>query len=100
MERQVDKKLLGSQRRITYAYRLKVTNLLERAANLKITEQLPVSRNEQIKVRLNRSNPQIQLGEMGVLEWAIALPAQSQQELSYQFTVEHSPDIAIIGLDM
>jgi uncharacterized protein (TIGR02231 family) len=100
VERQVDKKLLGSQRRVTYAYRLKVTNLLERTANLKITEQLPVSRNEQIKVRLNRSNPQIQLGEMGVLEWAIALSPQSQQELSYQFTVEHPPDIAIIGLDV
>ncbi len=100
VERQVDKKLLGSQRRVTYAYRLKVTNLLERAVNLKITEQLPVSRNEQIKVRLNRSNPQIQLGEMGVLEWAIALLPQSQQELSYQFTVEHPPDITVIGLDM
>lgn len=100
VERQVDKKLLGSQRRVTYAYRLKVINLLERAANLKITEQLPVSRNEQIKVRLNRSNPQIQLGEMGVLEWAIALLPQSQQELSYQFTVEHPPDITIIGLDV
>ena len=100
VERQVDKKLLGSQRRVTYAYRLKVTNLLERAANLKIIEQLPVSRNEQIKVRLNRSNPQIQLGEMGILEWAIALLPQSQQELSYQFTVEHPPDIAIIGLDV
>lgn len=100
IERQVDKKLLGSQRRVTYAYRLKVTNLLERATNLKITEQLPVSRDEQIKVRLNRSNPQIQLGEMGILEWAIALLPQAQQELSYQFTVEYPPDLTVIGLDM
>ena len=36
---------------------------------------------------------------MGVLEWAALLP-QAQQELSYQFTVEHPPDIAIIGLDV
>lgn len=100
IERQVDKKLLGSQRRVTYAYRLRVTSLLERSANLKITEQLPVSRNEQIKVRLNRSNPQIQSGEMGILEWAIALLPQAQQELSYQFTVEHPSDMTIIGLDV
>ncbi len=33
-------------------------------------------------------------------ELAIALLPQSQQELSYQFTVEHPPDITIIGLDM
>lgn len=100
VERQVDKKLLVNQRRITYAYRLKVTNLLEREAKLKLTEQLPVSRNEQVKIRLNRSNPQIQLGEMGILEWAIALPPQAQQEFTYQFTVEHPPDITVIGLDI
>lgn len=100
IERQVDKKLLVNQRRITYAYRLKVTNLLEREAKLKLTEQLPVSRNEQVKIRLNRSNPQIQLGEMGVLEWAIALSPQAQQEFTYQFTVEHPPEITVIGLDI
>ncbi|KJH73014.1 mucoidy inhibitor MuiA family protein [Aliterella atlantica] len=100
IERQVDKKLLVNQRRITYAYRLKVTNLLEREAKLKLIEQLPVSRNEQVKIRLNRSNPQIQIGEMGVVEWAIALPPQAQQEFTYQFTIEHPPEITVIGLDI
>jgi hypothetical protein len=77
-----------------------VTNLLNQAANLKLTEQLPVSRNEQIKVRLIRSNPQIQLGEMGILEWDLVLGAQEQQEIYYQFTVEHPPEITVLGLDI
>jgi hypothetical protein len=77
-----------------------VTNLLNQAANLKLTEQLPVSRNEQIKVRLTRSNPQIQLGEMGILEWDLVLGAQEQQELYYQFTVEHPPELTVLGLDI
>jgi uncharacterized protein (TIGR02231 family) len=100
VERQVDKKLMSSQRRVTYAYRLVVTNLLNQSANLKLTEQLPVSKNEQIKVRLIRSNPQIQLGEMGILEWNILLAAQEQQELYYQFTVEHPPELTVLGLDI
>lgn len=100
VERQVDKRLISGQRRISYAYRLVITNLQNQEASLRLTEQLPVSRNEQIKVRLSRSNPQIQVGEMGMLEWAIALPPQSQRELYYQFSVEHPPELAIVGLDI
>ncbi|MBW4568466.1 MAG: mucoidy inhibitor MuiA family protein [Tolypothrix carrinoi HA7290-LM1] len=100
VERQVDKKLIGNQRRITYSYRLIITNLLNSEANLKLTEQLPVSRNEQIKVRLIRSNPQIQLGEMGILEWMLTLAPEERREIYYQFTVEHPPELTVVGLDI
>ncbi|MCC5642333.1 mucoidy inhibitor MuiA family protein [Nostoc sp. CHAB 5824] len=100
VERLVDKRLISNQRRITYSYRLIITNLLDKEVNLKLTEQLPVSRNEQIKVRLNRSNPQIQLGEMGILEWQLTLPPQERREIYYQFNVEHPPELMVVGLDI
>jgi uncharacterized protein (TIGR02231 family) len=100
IERQVDKKLIGNQRRTTYAYRLVITNLLNQESLLKLTEQLPVSRDEQIKVRLNGSKPPIQLGEMGILEWILTIPPQGRQEVSYQFTVEHPPELTVIGLNI
>ncbi len=100
VERQVDKKLIGNQRRTTYGYRLVITNLLNQEADLKLTEQLPVSRNEQIKVRLVRSNPQIQLGEMGILEWTLTLPPEAKRDIYYQFTVEHPPELTVVSLDI
>jgi uncharacterized protein (TIGR02231 family) len=100
VERQVEKKLMSNQRRVTYAYRLVITNLLNQQANLKLTEQLPVSRSEQIKVKLSRSNPQAQLGEMGILEWDIVLSPQERQEVYYQFTVEHPSELTVVGLDI
>ncbi|GAA6615071.1 mucoidy inhibitor MuiA family protein [Scytonema sp. NUACC26] len=100
VERQVDKKLIGNNRRITYSYRIIITNLLDREIYVKLTEQLPVSRNEQVKVRLTRSNPQIQLGEMGILEWAVTLPPEAKREVYYQFTVEHPPELSIQGLNV
>ncbi|PSB25731.1 mucoidy inhibitor MuiA family protein [Stenomitos frigidus] len=100
IERKVDKQLIGSQRRITYAYRLSVINLRDQEASLVLTEQLPVSRNEQIKVRLNRTSPQIQVGEMGLLAWSLQLQPKGQQEISYQFTVEHAPALTVVGLDV
>ncbi|HEY9632104.1 MAG TPA: mucoidy inhibitor MuiA family protein [Coleofasciculaceae cyanobacterium] len=100
VERQVDKKLIGNQRCTTYAYRIVITNLREQEAGITLTEQLPVSRNEQIKVRLTRSNPQIQTGEMGMLEWSLPVPPLSNQELYYQFTVEQPPELTVVGLDI
>ncbi|MDZ7962081.1 MAG: mucoidy inhibitor MuiA family protein [Aulosira sp. DedQUE10] len=99
-ERQVDKKLMSNQRRITYAYRLIITNLLNQATYLTLTEQLPVSRNEKIKVRLTHSHPQIQLGEMGILSWDLNLQAEERREITYQFTVEYPPELTVIGLDI
>ena len=100
VERLVDKRLISNQRRIIYSYRLIITNLLDKEVSLEVTEQLPVSRNEQIKVRLNRSNPQIQLGEMGILEWQLTLSTQERREIYYQFNVEHPPELMVIGLDI
>jgi len=81
VERLVDKKIIVNQRRTTYAYRVLITNLLNQEINLKITDQLPVSRNEQIKVRLTRIQPQIQLGEMGILEWELSVLPQERGEI-------------------
>ena len=100
VERQVDRKLIGQQRRTSYAYRLNVTNLQQVQVHLTLREQLPVSRNEQIKVRSTLTNPKIVVGEMGLLEWQISLPPQAKQELYYQFVVEHPPDLTVIGLDI
>ncbi|NEO49064.1 MAG: DUF4139 domain-containing protein [Moorea sp. SIO4A3] len=56
------------QQRPTYAYRLVITNLQSVQKTLVVKEQLPVSRDERIKVRLTQTNPKIQTGEMGLLE--------------------------------
>lgn len=100
VERRVDKELSGKQSQITYAYCIVITNLRDRQAELRVIEQLPVSLNPQIKVNLTRSEPQTQMSEKGVLEWCLTLLPQGQEKLYYQFTVEHSPELKVIGLDI
>jgi uncharacterized protein (TIGR02231 family) len=99
-EYQVEPKSVNGQIRITYAYKLLVTNLLNKTANLKLTDQLPVSRNTKIAVNLTSSDPQIQVGNMGILEWDILLESQEKQEVYYQFTVEYPIDLKVVGLDI
>ena len=100
VQRQVDKKLIGGNKRVTYAYRIIIDNLLAAESSLKLTEQLPVSRDERIKVRLVQTEPKIKLGEMGVLEWMLTLCAGEQQIINYQFTLEYPLEILISGLDI
>ena len=100
VERQVSKKLIGGNRQITYAYSIKMVNLRDREIALNLSEQLPVSRNEQIKVRLTNTFPEIELAQMGLLNWRLTLPAHGKEEVYYQFIVEHPPDLPIRGLDI
>ncbi|WP_199245076.1 mucoidy inhibitor MuiA family protein [[Phormidium] sp. ETS-05] len=90
---------LGNYRRVTYGYRIKIANLSDRKTQLRLIEQLPVSRSEQIKVRLLRTSPQIELGEMGLLEWNLTLQPksarQSTREIYYQSTSEYPTNLII-----
>jgi uncharacterized protein (TIGR02231 family) len=101
VERQVDKKFLGigGNRQVNYAYRLTISNLLAQITHLELTEQIPHSRSEQIKVKLIKATPQIPLGEMGILTWSLDLPANGKLEIYYEYTIEHSQYTRIIGLD-
>ena len=100
VQRQVDKKLIGNKKRVTYAYRLIINNLQARESTLKLTEQLPVSRDERIRVRLIQAEPKIKLGEMGVLQWSITLAEGGKQEINYQFILEYPPEVSIYGLNI
>ena len=99
-ERQVDKTFLAGNRRITYAYRVSATNLLNVPTQIQISDLIPHSRTEQIKVKLMKINPQIQLGELGRLVWNLDLPANKKAEITYQFSIEHQEGIQVRGLEV
>jgi uncharacterized protein (TIGR02231 family) len=99
-ERQVDKTFLAGNRRITYAYRLKITNLLDRVNHIQINDQIPHSRTEQVKVKILKISPQIQPGELGRLIWELDLPANGQAQIDYQFSIEHPEGVRVQGLDV
>ncbi|MCA9957253.1 MAG: DUF4139 domain-containing protein, partial [Anaerolineales bacterium] len=56
--RDVDKKLLRDQRELRYGYTIEVKNLLPTEAAVVVKDHIPVSRHEQIKVKLDSVRPQ------------------------------------------
>ena len=90
---------VGNLRRITIGYKLKLANNLPETAHLLVFDQLPVPRDESIKVRLQDAQPKpTEQSELNILKWELDLPAQSKREIPFTFTLEHPRDISVSGL--
>jgi uncharacterized protein (TIGR02231 family) len=98
-DRKVDKNLMGNRRRITYTYTLTLTNTAPHPQQVYLTDQLPISRNDKLKVQLNRVKPKVDPDEAGFLTWELELLPTTPQEITYQFSVEYPPDLTITGLE-
>jgi len=97
-QREVDKNLLGDKRRIRYAYLIKLENLRDAAQTVTVRDQLPVARDEQIKVRLESAEPRAtEHDDLNRLEWKLSL-APGKREIRYEFTVEHPRTMEVTGL--
>jgi uncharacterized protein (TIGR02231 family) len=97
--REVDKKLIGSKRRIAYGYEITVENLLPRQARLTLHDQFPVSKHEDIKVRLEDVSPQpAEQSELHLLKWEFDLAAQEKRQVRFDFSVEYPPVLDVVGL--
>jgi len=97
--RETDKNFLGSQKRVHFAYAIEVQNLKARRVHLIVQDQIPVSRSENIKVKLRASSPEAVLDELGVLAWELDLAPNEKRALRFDFWVEAPRATTILGLN-
>lgn len=97
--RDVEKNLMGNVRYQTFGYKIEIENLKAHRVQLELLDQIPVSRHEQIKVKLKNAQPQPQADEMGILKWELALASQAKRELIYESVVESPRDVNLVGLN-
>ncbi len=97
--REVDKRLLGDRRRLRYGYEIEVENLLPTEATVTLQDQFPVSRHEDIKVRLESADPKpSEHSELNLLAWELVLGPGEEQTVRFDFVVEHPREMDVMGL--
>ena len=97
--REVDKKLLADRRRIRAGYEIDLQNLHERPIDLEVHDQFPVAQHEQIKVRLESSDPKPDdQSEWNELEWHVALEPNEKRTLRFDFSIEYPTSMQVTGL--
>ncbi|HEX6385290.1 MAG TPA: mucoidy inhibitor MuiA family protein, partial [Anaerolineae bacterium] len=99
IKRDVDKRFLRDNRQLRYGYKIELENLLAVPADLEVHDHIPVSRHEQIKVKLEQVKPEpAEKSDLNLMEWRLSLPAGATQTIEYEYTVEHPRSLQIIGL--
>jgi len=95
----------GKRVKKTYGYTVKVKNLKKDAETVTVYEQWPVSKNDQIKVKLispkfddERAEWGIKEKPNGVIEWRMRLNPQQEQEMMLEYQVEYPRGVAVSGL--
>lgn len=97
--REVDKSLVGGRRRVHFGYEMKVENLLPGAVRLTVHDQMPVGKHEDIKVKLESSDPKVQEpGELNLLDWELELKPNEKKTIRFGFLVEYPQEMQVMGL--
>ncbi len=93
----VDRKLLsrtvkgffGLSQVITYECEITVENFNAQGVEVEVTDQVPVSKAEDLKVAFGASNlPHALDAETGILRWTLQAEAGSRTTIDYSFTIE------------
>ncbi len=94
----------GKRVKKTYAYSIKVKNLKKDDELITVYEQYPVSKNDQIKVKLispkfddEKEEWGIKERPNGIIEWKMRLAPQQEQEMALEYQVEYPRGIAVSG---
>jgi uncharacterized protein (TIGR02231 family) len=98
--RDVDKAfIIGDRRRIRYGYIIELENLRDTPQPVVVRDQIPVARDEQIKIKLDAADPKpSEQSELGQLEWRFTLDRGAKRTLRFDFSVEHPRSMDVIGL--
>lgn len=96
--RETDKNFIGSSKRVHFAYEIALHNLKAQQVVLEVQDQIPVSRSENIKIKLRGSAPEATQSDLGVLEWRIHLGAGEKKTLRFDYGVETPRDTRVVGL--
>jgi uncharacterized protein (TIGR02231 family) len=97
--RDTDKRLIGGRRHLVYGYEIRVENLLPIKAELKLHDQIPVARHEEIKVKLEACEPKPgEQTELNLIKWELSLEPKEKRNVRFDFSVDSPQGMEVVGL--
>ena len=95
--------LMSEKRRVEYEYEITAQNYTKTSQKLIVLDQIPVSQNEKIEVKLItvRPDPKYEVDDKarGFLRWVSQLNSGEKMECGFKYQVKYPLDVAITGLE-
>ena len=91
--------LLMGKNRMTHRYKIKLENFKKETQKIHVYEQLPVSKEEEIKIKVLECKPEPkEQKEDGKIEWVIDLAPKEKAECVFDFQIDYPKDKEVSGL--
>ncbi len=98
-QQDVSKKLLQDREIRQFGYVIKLKSSADVPLKIDVHDQIPVSKNEDVKVRLDQVSPKPdKVDDLNRMLWQVGLAAIADKEISYRFVVDYPKDTLISGL--
>ncbi|HYH99629.1 DUF4139 domain-containing protein [Hyalangium sp.] len=87
---QAEKGFLGKDEETTYRITLEVANPYAFPLPVRIHDQWPLTRDEDVEIKLVRTEPFARQDQVkGTLEWELTVPASGKTVVSFEYTLRH-----------
>lgn len=92
--------VFSKDHRLTYEYRITVQNNKRTPVKITVDDQVPVSRNEKIVVKVTApKEEEAKPDAEGKLQWKLDLQPGEKRELTIKFTIDYPKDVNVTGLE-
>ncbi|GAB6887873.1 mucoidy inhibitor MuiA [Desulfothermus okinawensis JCM 13304] len=92
------KGLVSKQIKVSFEYQITIRNGKGRKIRILVKDNIPVSRNEKIKVKLLAPKEGVEISKDGIITWDLKLSPAQVVKLPVKFTVEYPKEVEITGL--
>jgi uncharacterized protein (TIGR02231 family) len=93
------KGILGGKKKVTDEYEIKVANNRKNEITVSVYDQLPISRNEKVSVRLLKPDEkEAAMDQAGQIEWRLRLKPGEKRILPFKYQIEFPGDAYVQGL--
>lgn len=78
-------------------YQIDVQNFLDRAIQIEIQDQIPVSQDQETKVKTLMLEPKPKSQDKGITIWDVSLQPQEKKSLNFEFQLEYPEGMKLIN---
>jgi len=79
----------GDRKRLNVGYTIQISNYLDSAATVIVSDQVPVPREDSVKVKVIDVTPKTAKPERGIITWQVELAPKTTRDLKFEFQVDY-----------
>ena len=92
------KKLIGSNSTQVFTYEIEIRNTKKNKIQVEVLDQIPVSKNDKIEVKLENSGGGTLDAQSGKLTWKLDLNPNETKKITFSYSVKSPKDVKVMGL--